>query len=560
MLRQRNFMLFTKTAERYKDAVKLFKLSVRGRGYFRAAALLALGEIAVSALQPLAAGKIIDGALNGGNFRAFLLYSLAGAAVFGAGEAVSYFSTVIGGRMRAACGLRLQSLCLRRVYSDDISRLRGRDAGEKLLLVTGDCGDAAGFLVSAPRELAAVAGRAGVSLAIALWLDWQLAIAAVALFYFAGTLVRRAALSHEKAVAAADAAERRQFSVLDEGFSRLQVTAAFGAGRAELRRALKTGVSFFRAVQMAARQAALRHGGVSAVYKAAAALLGFLGLVKVWLGLASAGEIAAVMLYLVQLASAQGEFSGLRADAVSGLAACARLDDFIASAAPSAPPVVSGGDFAGFEKVSFSYGGPAVLENISFRVNSGEYCVLAGPSGCGKTTALYLLLGLLRPSAGRTVCAAPEDSGVCLQEAFLWNDTVRGNILRFAPSATDDDYALACACAGAAFEQFTGALGNPCLLSRGQQQRVALARALARRPRFLFLDEALSSLEPEAEAGIMKKIRSAYPDMTVVGVSHRISGMKNADRIIWLKSPREVVEGSPDKIISLPEFSAVYRA
>ncbi len=222
-----------------------------------------------------------------------------------------------------------------------------------------------------------------------------------------------------------------------------------------------------------------------------------------------------------------------------------------------------------FEDVSFSYPGVqnSTLSGISVLVEQGKTTALVGSSGGGKTTLVDLFLRLHDPSRGviyvddvdlRDVPLAEWRSriGVVEQEPHLFHDTVYNNI-RYGNLDADEGQvrkAAETACAHAYIEKlpegYETIIGNRGFrLSGGQKQRLALARALVRSPQILVLDEATSSLDSESEHLIQTAVQELSGRMTILIVAHRLSTIRNADRIFVLDGGRVVQEGDHAALI-----------
>lgn len=209
-----------------------------------------------------------------------------------------------------------------------------------------------------------------------------------------------------------------------------------------------------------------------------------------------------------------------------------------------------------FEQVSFSYGGHAVLEDVSIVMPSRQVTVLKGLSGSGKTTLVDLLIGLHRPQRGLiTVSGMPLEDidivklrrriGYVSQELSLLHATIRDNICLGDERLTDDDVAQAVRLAG--LEDFIATLPDGlgttagemgARLSGGQRQRIALARALVTRPDILILDEVTSALDPATEAEIVGNIRNLAHAYTIIVITHRHAWTAIADRLFEVRDGR----------------------
>jgi ATP-binding cassette subfamily C protein len=220
-------------------------------------------------------------------------------------------------------------------------------------------------------------------------------------------------------------------------------------------------------------------------------------------------------------------------------------------------------DRIAFDGVTFTHpgGGASALENVTLTIPHGAFIAIVGQSGAGKSTFADLLTGLQRPHAGRiTVDGAVIDGqmlsawkhqiGYVDQDALLFHDTVRANLLWANPAATaaDIDEALRLAAADFALDLPDGletVLGDRGIrASGGERQRLALARALVRRPALLVLDEATSALDPENETRILEAIAQLKGRLTVVLITHRLSAVRDADVIHVLERGQLVESGN----------------
>ena len=210
-----------------------------------------------------------------------------------------------------------------------------------------------------------------------------------------------------------------------------------------------------------------------------------------------------------------------------------------------------------FDDVHFGYGdGDEVLHDIEFHMAPGQVIALVGPSGAGKTSIANLLCRFYDPAHGRILvdghdlCQVKLESlrrhvAVVLQDTFLFNATVRENLLYGKPDAGDEEI-IAAAQAAYAHEFITqmpsgydteiGERGVK--LSGGQRQRLALARAILADPRILILDEATSSVDAEAEYLIQQALEGVMKGRTSLVIAHRLSTIRNADKIIALEGGR----------------------
>tara|TARA_E500000318_G_scaffold101868_1_gene105721 strand:- start:1734 stop:3470 length:1737 start_codon:yes stop_codon:yes gene_type:complete len=222
-----------------------------------------------------------------------------------------------------------------------------------------------------------------------------------------------------------------------------------------------------------------------------------------------------------------------------------------------------------FSDVCFSYEeGKEVLHNISFEVEPGQVIALVGSSGSGKSTIAGLAASFLNPDSGTISIDGKDLSkvnlksfrkhlGVVLQDDFLFEGTIRENILFPRPDASEEK--LLEAVKAAYVDEFTDRFdkGLDTLigergvkLSGGQRQRIAIARAILADPKILVLDEATSSLDTESEALIQKSLGELTKGRTTFVIAHRLSTIRKADQILVVENGHILEQGTHEKLIA----------
>ncbi len=222
-----------------------------------------------------------------------------------------------------------------------------------------------------------------------------------------------------------------------------------------------------------------------------------------------------------------------------------------------------------FRSLNFAYDGKQVLHDVNLRIPAGSSLAIVGPTGSGKTTLVDLIPRIYdadpgmvlidgRPIREYSLSSLRRNIGFVPQETFLFSDRIRENIALGVETATDAEIRISAAAANIAadiesfpegYETLVGERGIT--LSGGQKQRTAIARALIRNPRILVLDDALSSVDTHTEDKILNHLRDVMKGRTTIFISHRVSTVRNADRIAVLHGGRIVELGTHDELLAL---------
>ena len=411
-------------------------------------------------------------------------------------------------------------------------------------------------------------------LAIMLWTDWQLTLLLLVVYPLAfgpviglGNRIRKRSRQAQQQIGDVTAH-------LSEGVQSARVVKAYGLEDYQTERAKKGFLERSRLfLKVLTDRAAVDPilevtGGV-----ALAGILGF----AAWRIAHDAASLGDLLRIIGALAIASPELRALgtlNSVAQEGGAAADRVFEIVDAepqlALPS--PAVDLGRAEGavtFEDVRFDYpDGSAALTGLSFSAAPGETVALVGPSGAGKSTVFNLLLRLYDCSGGsvrldgedvRTLTPASLRANLALvaQDAALFDDTVRANISLGRFGAGDDQVEAAARAANAhefimalpqGYDTPVGEMGRN--LSGGQRQRVALARAILRDAPVLLLDEATSALDAESEARVQAALADFSKGRTTLVIAHRLSTVRQADRIIVMEDGRMVEEGTHDGLMA----------
>jgi ATP-binding cassette, subfamily B, bacterial len=228
----------------------------------------------------------------------------------------------------------------------------------------------------------------------------------------------------------------------------------------------------------------------------------------------------------------------------------------------------AGGGEIRFENVNFAYQpGYPILDGFDLHVPAGESVALVGPTGCGKTTVAKLLPRFYDVTSGRVTIDGADvrdvkvdelrrNVGLVFQDTFLFSDTIRSNIAYGRANATQEEIESAARLAQAAefiedlpdgYDTVVGDQGFS--LSGGQRQRIAISRAILIRPRVLILDDATSSVDARMEEEIRTALQRVMEGRTTVIISHRLSTIALADRVVLLEDGRVVAQGTHEQLL-----------
>ncbi len=305
------------------------------------------------------------------------------------------------------------------------------------------------------------------------------------------------------------------------------------------------------------------------------------------------GTLLALAALLAQLYGPLTALSNVRVDVMTALVSFERVFEVLdlpplVTEKPDAMPLQKVPAAVEFDHVGFSYpradevslaslesvarttsrrDGP-VLHDVSFTVDPGKMVALVGPSGAGKTTITQLIARLYDASGGSVKVAGVDVRDVTLeslhatvgavtQDAHLFHDTIRSNLLYARPQATEDEVWKACDDANIGdlirslpdgLETVVGDRGHR--LSGGEKQRIAIARLLLKAPSVVVLDEATAHLDSESEAAVQRALATALRGRTSVVVAHRLSTVREADEILVINRGRIVQRGTHTELLA----------
>ncbi len=516
--------------------------------------------MALGLVNPYLAKLIIDRAYVNKDFKLFIILFATGGFIFVLSGLFNSLSNYLNRYVKLRLSFDLNRKIFRKLQNLPYGFFQDSSTGEHLYKISYDTEQASRFIADILPQAIALIPKSIFILFILFYMNLKIALLALALtpflyvvpYYFNRRLkkVFKVWVENSQGI----------FKRLQEVLSHIYLVKASGREKQETSGYVR---SLVRNIRFNLRNTRIEVAGLFANSLANRIILGlilFYGGYQVITGQLTFGSLSAIVIYLSQLSATQSSLAQFFQQITEGMISCGRIETLL-----NIPPVsieeneareatIAKGSIE-FRNVSFGYNKRLVLANLSFTVEGGSFVGLVGPSGCGKTTIINLILRLYSPLGGEILIDGRainkikskglyEQIGVVLQEPYLWNDSIKNNILYAEEGASfaQVQEAARIACIDDFIKElkdgYDTVIGeNACKISEGQKQRIAIARAVIKRPKILILDEALSSVDSRKEAQVINNLRTSLKGTTIIIISHRISAIEKMDRVYFLDSP-----------------------
>ena len=561
------------------------------RGWLVIVLVAMLVEIAMSLAAPWPLKLILDDALGKHQLPSWLAWAhdygigrhALGVALF-AGIATlaiaivaaiatyvdNYYTTSIGQWIANDLRIRMYS----HLHQLSLAYYDTAKTGTLMSTITSDVATVQGFASSSTLGIFVDLVTIVFMLGLMFWLDWDFTLIAVAVTPFLLMFVTRFKKAVKEVTKTVRIKQSEVVAVVQEGLGEVRAIKAFGRQDLEIAHMEAASHATVQAALKARQVKSLLSPVVSVVVAACTAIVLWKGTALIVAGTMTAGALTVYLAYLSKFFKPVKDLASMTSAIAQTTVALERIqkilaaDDIIRERPDAVDPAPAKGEIQ-FEHVAFSYGADApVLTDVSFTIKPGQIVGVVGPTGSGKSTVVSLIPRFYDTNAGcvlidgvdiatMKVAALRNMIGFVLQETVLFRGTIKENIAYGNPGATDEQIVAAAKLANAdefvsrmphGYDTMVGERGDT--LSGGQRQRIGIARAVIRNSPIMILDEPTAALDTESEKLVIEGLERLMKGRTVVMIAHRLSTLRDADKIIVLKDGVVAEEGTNDELIA----------
>lgn len=403
-------------------------------------------------------------------------------------------------------------------------------------------------------------------------IDWRLAVVSIVITPLAVIPLVAFSRQVKKKSLVGQRKMSQIYSLLHETITGNRIVKAFTTEEFEIKKFLQATASYLKTSLKLAWIGSLSSPFMEFIGGMVGAFILYVGTRRIAQGAISPGDFGSFVIAIFMMYTPINRLNRANNVIQQALASHERLQEVLDSSvqiqdSPTAYPLPPVKGLVKFEDVSFCYNETRpTLSDINFEVSPNETAAFVGLSGAGKTTIINLLSRFYDPTSGRitidgidirevSLTSLRSQLGLVTQDTILFNDSVRNNIAYGLENITQERIIQAAKAAKAhefirelpqGYDTQIGEKG--CLLSSGQRQRLAIARALLKNPPLLILDEATSALDTESERLIQMALANAMKDRTTLVIAHRISTIRNADKIFVVDNGRIAESGNHDEL------------
>ncbi len=482
----------------------------------------------------------------------------------------NYYSTSVG--QWVANDLRI------RIY-EHLHRLSLRfydtaKTGSLMSTITSDVSTVQSFASSSTLGIVVDLLTIVFMLGLMFWLDWDFTLIAIGVTPFLLMFVMRFKKAVKEVTKIVRVKQSEVVAVVQEGLGSVRAVKAFGRQDLEVTHMEAASHATIEAALKARRVKSLLSPVVSIVVALCTGIVLWRATSLIIAGIMTAGALTVYLAYLNKFFKPVKDLASMTSVIAQTTVALERIqtilaaDDIVPERADAIDPGKVKGAIA-LEHVAFGYTDDApVLKDVSFTIEPGQVVGVVGPTGSGKSTVLSLIPRFYDPKSGRVLidgqsvdtfklAALRALVGFVLQETVLFRGTIKENIAYGRPGASDEEVVAAAKLANAdefinrmphGYDTVVGERGDT--LSGGQRQRIGIARAVIRNSPIMILDEPTAALDTESERLVVEGLERLMKGRTVIMIAHRLSTLRDADKIIVIKDGVVAEEGTNDELIA----------
>ena len=482
----------------------------------------------------------------------------------------NYYTTSIGQWIANDLRIRMYS----HLHQLSLAYYDTAKTGTLMSTITSDVATVQSFASSSTLGIVVDLVTIVFMLGLMFWLDWDFTLIAVGVTPFLLMFVTRFKKAVKDVTKTVRVKQSEVVAVVQEGLGEVRAIKAFGRQDLEIAHMEAASHATVQAALKARQVKSLLSPVVSIVVALCTAIVLWKGTALIIAGTMTAGALTVYLAYLGKFFKPVKDLASMTSAIAQTTVALERIqkilaaDDIIHERPDAVEPAPPKGEIA-FEHVAFGYNAETpVLTDVSFTIKPGQVVGVVGPTGSGKSTVVSLIPRFYDANAGRVLidgvdiatmklAALRNQIGFVLQETVLFRGTIKENIAYGNPSATDAEIVAAAKLANAdefisrmphGYDTVVGERGDT--LSGGQRQRIGIARAVIRNSPIMILDEPTAALDTESEKLVIEGLERLMKGRTVVMIAHRLSTLRDADKIIVLKDGVVAEEGTNDELIA----------